>query len=190
MPKVVYLTGAPAAGKSSTIAELRKRRPDIEYWEYGARLTKYISSRENLKSQSELRNLSSMIVKAEDVDAVDDLLLQYVHKYRSSKPVIIDSHPVTKERYGYRITPFSLDRFAQLAPDEIWVFLASPEVTLSRIASNPEGRPQITAEEARFHSQLQASVAATYAMSIGRPVYIFDSSRDREEILGELEARL
>jgi adenylate kinase len=191
MPKVIYLTGAPAAGKSSTTHMLSGRVPQLLIWEYGARLTDHVRRRVGqLAGQDELRAQSATIVTPEDVVEVDLQLLTFVHKNRSDHHVIIDSHPVTKESYGYRITPFSLEQFASLAPDEIWVLYASPEDTLKRIANDAGGRPMITREEALAHTFLQASVAATYGASLGCPSYMFDTAAPREELVARLAGRL
>jgi adenylate kinase len=191
MPKVIYLTGAPASGKSSTTRILAERMPALQVWEYGARLTEHVRTRvDGVASQDELRRRSAGIVMPADVDEVDDALIAFVGEHRGRSNVLIDSHPVTKEEYGYRITPFSLARFAQLAPDEIWVLYASPEETRRRIGADAGGRPMVSVEEARTHTALQSSVAATYGMSLGRPVYLFDTAADRAGLVDRLAARL
>ena len=191
MPKVVYLTGAPASGKSSTTRLLCERVPDLMIWEYGARLTEHLSRRSgDVVSQDDLRARSAGVVTPEDVDEVDHTLIAFVGEHRAKRHILIDSHPVTKEAYGYRITAFSLERFTLLAPDEIWVLYASPEETRRRIAADDGGRPMVTEEEARTHTALQGSVAATYGMSLGRPVYLFDTSAPREELVKRLAGRL
>ena len=45
MAKVIYLTGAPASGKSSTTRLLKERLADLEIWEYGAQLTEHCLAR-------------------------------------------------------------------------------------------------------------------------------------------------
>lgn len=191
MPKVVYLTGAPASGKSSTTRLVGERVPGLLIWEYGARLTAHVMARsDDVASQHDLRARSAGIVTPDDVNEVDDALIAFVAEHRASQSVIIDSHPVTKEAYGYRITPFSLARFAQLTPDEIWVLYASPDETRRRIEADDGGRPLVTVEEARTHAALQASVAATYGMSLGRPVYMFDTAVARDELVNRLVERL
>jgi predicted methyltransferase/adenylate kinase len=191
MPKVVYLTGAPAAGKSSTAKLLAGNVSSVALWEYGERLTEYLKIRSRgVMHQEELRTKSSLVVTPEDVAAVDIELLEFVEENRGNKDVIIDSHAVTKELYGYRVTPFSLQNFSALKPDEIWVLHASPETTIARIAADSGGRPSISEEEARTHTLLQSSVAITYGMSLGIPIYFIDSSKPREEILGVMVARL
>ena len=191
MPKVIYLTGAPAAGKSSTTRMLAERMPGLLVWEYGARLTEHVMTKSTaVSSQNDLRANSGSVVTPQDVVEVDRALLAFVAGNRAERHVLIDSHPVTKEAYGYRITPFSLEQFARLAPDEIWVLYASPEETRRRIAVDDGGRPLVTEEEARTHTALQASVAATYGMAVGRPVYLFDTASPRDELVAYLAGRL
>lgn len=191
MWKTIYLTGAPASGKSSTTRLLAERVPKLAVWEYGSKLTEYVQSRTAaVSSQEYVRAQSAAVITPADVAAVDEQLVSFVSKRRGQEHVVIDSHAVTKERYGFRITPFSLRRFADLAPDEIWVLSASPETTTRRIAENSGGRPMVTEEEARAHTTLQSSVAATYAMSLGIPCYIFNTDGDRETLLSTLVERL
>ena len=189
--KVIYLTGAPASGKSSTTRLLRDVVPELQVWEYGARLTEYVRRRSDaVLDQNDLRSQSAQAVTAEDVQRLDDELLEFVARERTRANVIIDSHAVTKEAWGFRVVPFSLARFAQLAPDEIWMLFTGPATAVSRIEEDPGGRPVVSEEEARMHTHLQASVAATYAMSLGVPLYLFDSSGPQGELVRLLADRL
>lgn len=189
--KTIYVTGAPAAGKSSTLKLLSEADPSVIHFEYGSELTKYIQERDaSLKNHDELREKSSGVVTPEDIAALDEILLRKVGDFRKAHSILIDSHPVTKESFGFRVTAFSQEKVVQLNPDEIWVFYASPEVTLQRIEEAHVGRPSITKEESRMHTSLQASVAATYGIMAGVPVYNFDTNRSQNELVGELLARL
>ncbi|HEY1751001.1 MAG TPA: ATP-binding protein [Caulobacteraceae bacterium] len=191
MPKVIYLTGAPAAGKSSTLRRLLEVRPDIAGWEYGARLTEYVRGRgESMASQDELRSRSAGVITPDDVDAIDQQLLAFVASRRASQHVVIDTHAVTKEAYGFRITPFSAADVQRLDPDEIWMLYVSAELTRRRIANDPAGRPQITLEEAQTHTALQGAVAASYGILVGKPVYLFDGTVTPEELVARLSEHL
>lgn len=187
---VVYLTGAPAAGKSSAARALKQRIQKLEVWEFGDRLRQYLARRLPSVSQEVLRRESGGLITPDDVAAVDRWLIDWVHETRDTSHIVIDSHPVTKERYGFRVTPYCLADFARLAPTKIWVMYCSPEVTLQRIGSAAAGRPSVTHEEARMHTHLQASVAVTYGSSVGIPVHFFDSDRDPAGLADELAARL
>lgn len=191
MAKVIYLTGAPAAGKSSTSRLLKKRIPGLQVWEYGARLTAYCAAKDDtISGQDVLRSRSSSVVSPDDVAAVDDALLAFVDHHRPTGPILIDSHPVTKEAYGFRITAFEAEQVKRLRPTEVWVLYADPPETRRRIQDDPAGRPKITSDEAMTHTLLQASVAAQYGVICGCPVYLFDTAQSRDALIDRLVGRL
>ena len=174
MAEVIYLTGAPATGKSTLTKALKAYIADIQIFEFGERLTARLSGSGQVSDQADLRSRSAGAITLDDVRAVDQEMIDFVATHRATRPVIIDSHAVTKESYGYRVTPYSLKEFEKLGPTQIWMLYTAPEVALRRIAANAQGRPQITEEEARFHTQLQASVAITYGMQLGTAVHFFE----------------
>jgi adenylate kinase len=108
----------------------------------------------------------------------------------STRPVIIDSHAVAKERYGHRVTPYSLKEFERLGATQIWVLYTAPDVAIHRIAENAQGPPQISEEEAHFHTHLQASVVITYGMHLGTAAHFFDSSAPHDVLVPPLVDRL
>lgn len=209
---VVYLTGAPAAGKSTLSRAMGDRVPSLAIFEYGARLTAHLAAKpapdvtrqdqsatvaattprpaQEVLTQRTLRAHSARIASPADIVAVDAELLAFVARERTQRPVLIDTHAVTKEQYGFRITPFSLQRIRDLAPTLIVDLFTPPDVAVARISSDPDGRPQITAFEAEFHTYLQASVAVSYATCLGIPVYLLDSSRPAVDLVEELVRRL
>lgn len=177
---VIYLTGAPASGKSSLSKELKKAISPLFVFEYGKELTRYIRKRVQGTDQQKLRAMSSSIITTADVNAVDNLLLRRVSTERKKAHVIIDTHAVTKEKYGYRVMPFRLDQIASLSPTFIVCLYADSSTVRSRIKSDAQGRPQITDFEADFHAFLQGVVAVTYGISEGVPVYFLDTAKPRE----------
>jgi adenylate kinase len=190
MAEVIYLTGAPASGKSTLTKALKAGVPDLEIFEFGERLTARLSESGQVGDQADLRSQSARAITLEDVHAVDRELLDFVATHRANRPVIIDSHAVTKESYGYRVTPYSLKEFERLCPTQIWVLYTAPEIAIRRIAQDAQGRPQITEEEARFHTHLQASVAVTYGMHLGTAIHFFDSAVSHDDLIPQLVARL
>ena len=181
----------PAAGKSSVGRRLRELDPALSVWEYGERLTAHLRARgRGALTQAGLRDGSAQIAAPADIEAVDGQRLEFVAGGRLRGNVLIDSHPVTKERYGFRVTPYSIERFQVLAPTQIWMLYTDPEVAVSRIYADPQGRPGIKVEEARSHAHMQASVAITYGMALGVPIRFFDSNRPLDDLCMELGDRL
>jgi adenylate kinase len=165
--------------------------PDVVHWEYGARLTELLQARSSdIKTQDDVRARSASVVTPADIAHLDDRLLAFVEENRGRRPVLIDSHPVTEEQYGYRVTAFSLAQIQRLAPDEIWVFMASPDETCRRIERDAGGRPEVSLEDARFHTTLQASIAAAYGVLPNSTVYVFETTGSREHLTEQLKKRL
>ena len=107
---LVYLTGAPATGKSSTSEKIAASVDPVKLFCYSKELRDYLN-RKDAKTgfkETDLRTQSAGIITAEDVNAVDKKLINFVRKFRHSSHIIIDSHAVTKENFGFRVTPFSL----------------------------------------------------------------------------------
>ncbi|WP_341916992.1 ATP-binding protein [Polaromonas sp. YR568] len=185
MRKVVYLTGAPATGKSTLGQALSRRISNLKVFSYSQELRSHVTSVGPI-TESDLRRESSRIVTPEHVAAVDTKLAHLVARERKVSSIVIDSHAVTKEDYGFRITPFSSRTLEEIAPDAIVCLYAAPEVVTGRIALNAAGRPSISLDEASMHCQLQNAVAAQYSVILGKPCYLIDSGVDEDELLNKV----
>jgi len=186
---VIYLTGAPASGKSTLARNLAAKFTNLRVFAYSEELRQFIGRRSCVAlSEDKIRELSGVVVTADDVQALDRELVALVAAERGLRPVLIDSHPVTKERYGFRVTGFDEPTLQALDPDYVVCLYTSPEVILGRIARDPMGRPAVSEFEAEMHTQLQVAVAAQYGILLGKPVYLIDSSVEQEELV-EIVAR-
>lgn len=185
MKPIIYLTGAPATGKSTLSRNLAKQYPELLVFAYSEQLREHLAGKSGgpSVSESEIRQKSSQLVTPQDIDDLDQKLVDLVRETRVSRPVLIDSHPVTKEAYGFRVTGFSTDRLLQLKPDVIVCLYASNEVIISRISAHSQGRPVVSELEASFHTQLQASVATQYGVILGKPVYLVDSAISETDLV-------
>jgi adenylate kinase len=190
MGKVIYVTGAPATGKSTLCSTLAGPDSGISAFCYSERLRDHVR-RETGKdlNETDIRQQSAQIVTAKHVEEVDDLLFQEVMHTRSADThLLIDSHPVTKEFYGFRVTPFSAERLQALAIDTFICLYAAPDVLAERIRKNAQGRPLPTEFELSVHVQLQASVVAQYSVLAGRPCHLVDSNIAPEELASRVRS--
>lgn len=184
MRRVIYLTGAPATGKSTICKNIYVNSSEVEIYSYGSLLREVVSERtRRTLTEHDMRELSAALVTSEDVQRTDDLLMEKVQTARISKHIIIDSHAVTKEVYGFRVTPFKIDQLKALNPDLIICTYASPDVVASRIQANANGRPLPHGFELDMHIKLQASLAAQYGFFLNCPCYIVDTSGPIETVL-------
>lgn len=175
--KVIYLTGPPAVGKTTLVKRLQKACADLDIFVYRELLTQHLERREKTNiSQRRLRKDSAHIVKPEDIEEVDKLLISEVQRLRSTRHIIIDSHPVTKEDYGFRITAFSIPLLLELKPTVICMLYADAGEIIKRISNHSKGRPTATLYETSLHCSMQASVAIIYGVQLGIPIYFFNAS--------------
>jgi adenylate kinase len=125
------------------------------------------------------------VVAPEDVKNLDERLITEVSELRHRSDVLIDSHAVTRESFGFRAIPFSLRQLGRLSLDGVLALRCDPETAVSRIAVNSEGRRGVTAELAREHQLLQQAVGMSYGIACGCPVYVLDSEAMDESELAE-----
>ncbi|WP_425600983.1 ATP-binding protein [Dyella sedimenti] len=192
MGKVVYITGAPATGKSTLCSALTESASNIDCFCYSERLRDYVNQqRGSLLDEIDIRRESARSISAEDVQSVDELLLTESRVTReSARHLLIDSHPVTKEDYGFRVTPFSDEDIRAMEVDVFVCLYADPHVLGARISANPQGRPLPSPFELALHVQLQASVVAQYAVITGRPCYLLNSEIPRDELMQQVKRLL
>lgn len=189
--EVIYVTGAPATGKSTLVANLRKRIVPLEVYTYSKILADYVGQKYSRQfSENQMREQSAKLITPADVKTVDEYLVESVKAKRDISHVVIDSHPVTKEDYGFRVTPFTLSLLSAISPTLICVLYAESNVVIERIKSNRQGRPIVSTFEADFHCNLQASVAISYSIQLGVPVFFYNSDKSPDSLADEITLRI
>lgn len=182
--KLIYLTGAPATGKSTLTDNLRKHLPKALIFTYSKELLAWVKPHPGSNTtQDDLRRESSSIITREDVEKVDRQLLDLANSCRGRQNLVIDSHPVTIEKFGFRVTPFAKNQLKQLAPDVVVCLYAKAEIIADRISKNAAGRPLPTYSEIDLHTQLQCQMASIYALETGASLYFLDAAHSPEVLL-------
>lgn len=179
MGTVIYVTGAPATGKS-TLCRALAFNSDFQLFCYSQRLRDHVNRETSgALDEADIRRESGKVITPRHVDEVDDLLQEEAELCRESgKHLLIDSHPVTREAYGFRVTPFKLERLLKLRPDTFICLYADPVVLTTRIEADAQGRPLPSKFELSVHVELQASVVSTYSVLTGRPCHLLNSDVD------------
>lgn len=175
--KVILLTGAPGTGKSTLAGVIQRIIKPLQTVDYGQLLLERLKKRTGSRiSYSQLRRQSSDVISHLDIQKLDAHLISEFGRLRKRTNLVIDSHAVTKEHFGYRITPFSGDQLGKLRLDAVVSLYCDPQVLVNRVQANPQGRRTITIEEARHHQFLQEAVASVYGIICGCPVFIVDNT--------------
>ena len=183
MGKVILLTGSPASGKSSLRARLSLAFKDFVGVDYGQELLLMKEEEGQKLTYEQLRDGSATVIQHRHVFDLDERVISRIEQLRVTSTILLDSHAVTRETYGFRAIPFSSSQLRRLAFDAIIVLRCDPEITLQRIAIDAAGRRPVTTELAREHQSLQESIALSYAIEAGCPIYVIDTTAlDREEV--------
>ena len=99
----------------------------LEVYSYSKLLRGYVSRRSgNAIDEVGVRQRSANLITRTDVDAVDHWLIEQVRLNRADQHIIIDSHPVIKEDYGFRVTAFSPEQLQDLNQDAIVCLYVAP----------------------------------------------------------------
>jgi adenylate kinase len=191
--KLIYLSGAPASGKSTLLRNLKLMSENTLVFEYGKEMSARLSSLSKNSVQIEqaaLRGGTENYVHQSDIDALDEEMTRWVDDNRDTSNLIIDSHHVTAENYGFRIAPFTPTKLARLNINEFWLIILSGKSTKKRIRADPEGRLLLNKFNFNFHTLVQSNLITTYAFYCGSPVYIFDGSTSPDKLAGQAYQRL
>ena len=135
--QVVYLTGAPATGKTTATEKLTELGP-IHVFSYGALLTARVPS---VQDQPELRRRSADAIRESDVVDLDAELIGMLAATEGH--CIIDSHAVTKEETGFRVVPYSIAGLRSLGITAIVCLYAQPGTIAARIQADPQRLEQM-----------------------------------------------
>lgn len=174
MGKVILLTGAPSVGKSTLRRSLASQYPELVHFDYGELLRQKKENEGKCLSYEQMRAQSAGLIHTNDVHSLDEYLIGKVAELRQKHDIIIDSHAVTREHFGFRAVPFSMEQLGRLNLDGVIALRCSAETMLSRMAIVPEGRQEVSAPLAVEHQVLQECVGMIYAVMSGCPIFILD----------------
>lgn len=179
---IIYLTGMPATGKSSVTRIIARRSRDIKIVRYSEALREYLKKIDGIDyTIQDLREKSSHIVFPEHIVSLDDLVVQQIEE-SATNHVILESHAVTIEKYGYRATPFSEDTLKRLHPDLILVLYDKPVNLQYRILSDAQGRQLQDTDAIAYGQSLQASLALHYSVLLGSEICFLDVGKGPDYI--------
>jgi len=178
----LYLTGAPATGKSTVGAALAKIS-GAELLSYGSLLTDELSRLGLVSDQVDLRERSAQVISSTHVTDLDEVVARRVERGRGISSTIVDSHALTAEEYGFRALPYSSDTLSRISFTHVVCLFAPSKVIAGRFKADKGGRRELSRELLDIHAQLQSSLALTYAHSLGVPIGFVDANRPLDDVV-------
>jgi adenylate kinase len=183
---IIYLTGSPASGKTTLSERLSNSIANLVHFRFGKALTDLIQQQHNV-TQEDLRAATSHISTPHIVDVVNEMAIAVCAEHKATGNVIIDTHAVTTEKTGFRITPMSIEQMRRLDPDIFVCLTAQPKMRRERVLAAANGRPSLTEEQLRTQAQLQESLIVSYSAAIGKPAYFMCNETDEDLCTNEAE---
>lgn len=186
----IYLTGAPATGKSTLTLAMAAMGGSLAVLEYGALMTKHLAGTHPNLIQETLRSGVANLISTADVHAVNHGLVEAVRDPGRTRCIVIDSHQVTAEEFGLQVIPFELEVLRSLELTEIWLAVASPETLDERLQSSRQGRRPQSAFLSALHQGMQASIAVHYACTLGIPLQVIEMNKSPQQLAESLLTKL
>lgn len=184
MYETILITGAAATGKS-TLARALAKREHYSVFEYGEELRRRAEAKYPGLTHADTRSQPEIFISPENISGTDEALQQFISTYRTISHVIIDSHAVSKEKYGFRSEPFGPGQLQRACFSRIIFLHCDPEVIMARTNSYPDGRPTLNIREAELYQNFQCSVAINYSTILGIPIHFLDSAMEPGIILSQ-----
>jgi adenylate kinase len=177
MGKVTLLTGAPGTGKSTLRRSLEPCIAGLQHFDYGELLLRRKEQQGSILSYSELREQSSSVISSTDVLDTDEWVIAEITQLRTASDVIIDSHALTREEYGFRAIPYSTRQLEAINFDAVIALRCDPEVLIARVAGDRGGRRELSVELAREIQILQEALCLHYAVACGCTAFVIDTTK-------------
>jgi adenylate kinase len=176
MGKVILLTGAPGTGKSTLRRSLEPYVTGLRHFDYGELLLLRKEQEGSVLTYDQLREQSASVIGTADVVSTDEWVIAEIAKLRIVSDIIIDSHALTREEYGFRAIPYSSSQLEALKFDAVFALRCDPEVLNARVAADRGGRRELSVELAREIQTLQESLCLHYAVACGCTAFVIDTT--------------
>jgi adenylate kinase len=174
--KVILVTGLPGTGKTTLLTELASRLKPVEVINFGDLILKEARVEDTELTRAELRSQPTLRAKHRYIDKARHNLLSHVANNRNLTNIFIDSHAVTVDSYGYRVTPDSHSFMRDLKLDAIVSLHVDHDLLIERLSGNLGGRILPDRQDLCELQSLQDAVAVSYATVLGCPVFVLNAN--------------
>ncbi|MGI8426323.1 MAG: ATP-binding protein [Actinomycetota bacterium] len=185
------MTGVPGVGKTTVCSMLAAQYPGRYcHVSFGKLILEALESGERALSYSGLRREVSKFVTPAVIERATRLLEE---RARSAEPTIwtvVDSHAVSQDWYGYRVTADGPRYFAVIRYKAIVNLFANAGAVLNRTVLDRAGRHALSEKELELHSGLQAAVSICYGSLSECPVFFVDAGGDIKAVVERVDAVL
>lgn len=182
------INGIPASGKTTAVNYLEKNFSQIYVLRFGSLIFQYKKKKFPQLKYEDLRKKSSSLIGFDDIKTIDNIVIEVTKKHRSSSHVLIESHGVTREDFGFRVTPYThINQIHKLKLHAIVFISCKPTIVYDRINKNAKGRKPISQNEVVQNIRLQECLSMIYSTQAGCPLYVIDNSGSKSSFQKQID---
>jgi adenylate kinase len=175
--KVILLTGIPSSGKTTATDYVRTNFENIKVVRYGELLFRMKEKTHPGIKYEQMRSQSGSILSKEDLAGADDLILKTVIDHKGKFDIIIESHGVTKEDYGFRITPYkNVKKLVNLGVTNVVYISSDSDIIVKRMLGSAKGRKKMNQGQIQQNFRLQETLALVYAVLTGSTFTVIENN--------------
>ena len=182
---IVLLTGAPGVGKTTVAQRIASLHPHaVKTIGFGRLVYQAVRSRSPL-SDEEFRSLAAEVTTPADLSpAAADMLTSLVASTRAEGgSLLVESHAVARETFGWQAHPDSPSTLAGYTYDTLIHLDAPAHVILSRTRADDGGRLAQDERDVAVLASIQMAVSVYYAAVLGVPLNVIDASRPVDDLV-------
>lgn len=189
---ICLVTGVPGVGKTTVCSMLAAKYPDrYRHVSFGKLILEALQeSGERAVNHSDLRRDVSRLVTPTVIERATRLLEERARSGDARAWAIVDSHAVSQDWYGYRVTADGPRYFAVIRYSAIVNLFADAATVLKRTASDRAGRRALSEKELEIHFGLQAAVSICYGSLSECPVFFVDGGGELDAVVERVHAVL
>ncbi|HZR82560.1 MAG TPA: AAA family ATPase [Candidatus Binatia bacterium] len=188
----VLLTGVPGVGKSS-VARWLEERCDARYrWvPFGELIRQALNELAGSRvEEAQLRREPTSLVTEAVLEHATRQLVAMCASSARRVVVIVDSHAVSQDQFGFRSTPDGPSYFKALRYDAIVQLVLPGQEILDRTPVGTGGRQARSGVDLDFHSSLQLMVSTFYAAMSECPLFVVSADGAVSEVAARVDGVL
>lgn len=178
----VLMTGVPGSGKSTIAHSLETSITPIVRIGFGELIHEIKQQHGVNEDYEKLRATPVKSIPINYVSLAEELLLTRVNSLRFETNILLDSHAVVNDHFGFRIAP-EISDFRRVDLNAVIVIHAPFNLVEQRIRTEPKGRNLVSKQIFDQHQALQDTVAIGFSLAAKCPLFVVETNNSLDRTI-------